>query len=1190
MEKIATSFLTVVKRRMALLMILLTGWFSIGAFAQVEISTEQQLRNIVNDKGGSYKLTADIMLTSGWTPISGFTGTLNGNGFVIKNLNYNSPITNAVGLFATTTGATITKLGIENARLIGNADVGGIVGIATGTTIRECYVANSYIEGRDHVGSIAGALKTGTTLTDSYGNAEVVSRQYQVAGIAGIIVDATINRCYFSGVAYTTTGTSNAAGIVSLIDGGTQNAISNSVSLAPYVVGGTTCKILAATGGRPTTLTKNYGLASFLKGSSLAALTTVSSTDANVAADKLHGAEVTKSDAMTTAFYSTTLNWDMTDVWTLPEEGQIYPVLKWQKTPYTVSVIGVTPFNKGLTVSGTLTLRAYGSLGQAVTLSHPATAIFTETPINNGLTLTGVQTGQTTFTATSVTKSYLTPATLNFKVEVYDPATSAEIHNIQDFMGIKEGLTRKYKLMSDIDLTGTDWVPFGTSTAPFSGIFDGNGHIIKGLYYNNADLNAVGLFAYTTNATIKKLGIENSRLIGNADVGGIVGIATTTTITECYVANSYIEGRDHVGAIAGALRTGSIAENCYASASVASRQFQVAGIAGILVDGTVNKCYFSGLSYITSGTTNVGGIVSLIDGGTTNVISNSVSMAPYHLGGPVCRILASANGKPVTLTNNYALETILRGSSMLNLSIVPSNDVNVGTDKLHGANATKSQLLSAGFYTTTLGWDFTNVWNTLEEGQIYPTLKWQQSPIAVQVLGVSTDKRNVSVGGGITTVRAWGSMGQPLAYTCPSNGIISLNPVQNAVEITGLQQGTSTVTINSVNKPYLASTSVLFDVDVVDPNIIFEISTINDLINIKNNLTRKFILMNDLDISSINNWIPIGSTSAPFTGTFDGNGFTISGLTINQASQNIQALFGVTTGATIKKLALKQVNVVGSQDVAALVGKAIGTNISEIYVSGVIEGNDHVGAIAGGTFVGGTSTIINCYSDAQVSTRSSQVGGLLGVAASTNLSNSYFSGTVTAPQTDWMRNAGGIIALTEDGNVTMENVVSAASAVTGGTPHPLIARNAAVQNNCFYRSDMVITGTVGNNAGNALPAATTQRTVAELQNETTYSGLGWNFANVWTIRPNSYPVLQNLKLTTGNTENKIKATEKVYSANGLIFIEGAQHANITVYNINGQLVNTLQRGESSIQPGAKGIYIVRISYGTENSAYKVAVY
>lgn len=1187
MKKNATSFLNEVKQRMVLLLVLLSGLVSVGASAQIEISTEQQLRDIVNNKSGSYKLTSDIVLTSAWSPITGFTGTLDGNGFIIKGLSVNVPTVNSVGLFATATGATITKLGIENANIVGRADVGAIVGVATGTSITQCYVSNSYIEGYDHVGSITGALKTGSTLSDSYGNAEIVSRQHQVAGIAGIMVDATINRCYFSGLAYTVNGTSNAGAIVSLLDGGTQNIISNSVSLSPYLMAATVCKILGSANGKANSLTNNYGLNTFLKGTNLSNLVTIANTDANVDATKLHGAEVTKAQAQTTDFFATTMGWDMVNVWTLPEEGQIYPVLKWQRTPYVTSVLGVKSYKKGLLVGGTLALRAIGSLGQSVTISHPETTLFTESVIDNGTTLTGAQLGEVAFTATSFTKSYLQPSSVSFSVEVYDPAVSTEINNVQDFMSIKEGLSRKYKLMSNLDLTGIAWTPFGTSVSPFTGTFDGNGHVITGLDYRNSDMDKVGLFANATNATIKKLGIENSYLVGNADVGAIVGLGTGTIITECYVANSYIEGRDHVGAIAGALKTGAKAENCYASAKVASRQYQVAGIAGILVDATVNKCYFSGISYTTSGSSNVGGMVSLIDGGTTNVITNCLTLAPYHVGGTVCRVLASANGKPVTLSNNFALESTLRGSSMLTLGIIPANDINVGVDKIHGANATKLQAMSADFYTTTLGWDFNDVWSMLEEGQIYPTLKWQQSPIKVQVLGVTTDKKNAAVGGAATTVKAWGSMGQSLVYSS-SNEMVSLTPITDAVEIAGLQQGIATVTINSASKSYLSSTPVSFDVEVIDPNISLEVSTVNDLINIKDNLARKFILMNDIDISSITNWSPIGTTSSPFTGTFNGNGYIISGLTINQSSLNIQALFGVTTGATLKNVALKNVNVIGSQDVAGLVGKAIGTNISEVYVSGTIEGNDHVGAIAGGTFPGGNSVITNCYSDAAVSTRSSQVGGLLGVASSTALTNSYFSGTVVAPETDWMRNAAGIIALTEDASVSMSNVISAASSVTGGTPHPFVARNSVTINNCFYRSDMVITGTVGNNAGNALPESSATKSLSDLKNANTYSELGWDFTTVWTIKPNTFPLLLNLRFTTENSHPVVSSKYKVFVKNGQLNVQGAENALVTIYNVSGQCVKTLRAAETLTNLGVKGIYIVKIAEGNNIESFKVA--
>ena len=129
------------------------------ANAQTPVSNATELAAISNDLSGSYILTADITLTGDWIPIVGFTGTLDGNGHIISGLKVNQSTTAERGLFSTANGATIKKLGIENANVVGNERTGVIVGLMVGGLIEECYVANSYVEGRDHVGSIGGQIK-----------------------------------------------------------------------------------------------------------------------------------------------------------------------------------------------------------------------------------------------------------------------------------------------------------------------------------------------------------------------------------------------------------------------------------------------------------------------------------------------------------------------------------------------------------------------------------------------------------------------------------------------------------------------------------------------------------------------------------------------------------------------------------------------------------------------------------------------------------------------------------------------------------------------------------------------------------------------------------------------------------------------------------------------------------------------
>lgn len=80
------------------------------------------------------------------------------------------------------------------------------------------------------------------------------------------------------------------------------------------------------------------------------------------------------------------------------------------------------------------------------------------------------------------------------------------------------------------------------------------------------------------------------------------------------------------------------------------------------------------------------------------------------------------------------------------------------------------------------------------------------------------------------------------------------------------------------------------------------IYTAEDLDNIRNNLSGKYVLMNDIDLSAYENWQPIGISGAPFTGQLDGNGFIISSLTINSkyiGNENVYyGLFGYISGAS----------------------------------------------------------------------------------------------------------------------------------------------------------------------------------------------------------------------------------------------------------------------------------------------------
>ena len=102
----------------------------------------------------------------------------------------------------------------------------------------------------------------------------------------------------------------------------------------------------------------------------------------------------------------------------------------------------------------------------------------------------------------------------------------------------------------------------------------------------------------------------------------------------------------------------------------------------------------------------------------------------------------------------------------------------------------------------------------------------------------------------------------------------------------------------------------------------------------------------DLNGSEDNQWIPIGNNDVKFTGSFDGRGHTVSGLYINNNTEDYQGLFGYSTGQ-IKNLMVEG-TVTGKDYVGGIVGYASGNNIITACANkATVSGNNYVGGIAG---------------------------------------------------------------------------------------------------------------------------------------------------------------------------------------------------------------------------------------------------
>ena len=200
-------------------------------------------------------------------------------------------------------------------------------------------------------------------------------------------------------------------------------------------------------------------------------------------------------------------------------------------------------------------------------------------------------------------------------------------------------------LDKNIDLTGKDWTPIGTSARnSYKGTFDGGGHTITGLTITTKD-QFVGLFGYLNRAgTVKNVVMEGIQITSNqingGSIGGVVGFSWGT-IENCSVSGS-VSGTVYVGGVVGVQWGGSIT-GCSSSATVKG-MVNVGGVVGQM-NGNIplTACYATGnvtLEIDPEKNISGGGLVGFNGGSsllacyaTGNVTSTGSSTGKVHIGG-----------------------------------------------------------------------------------------------------------------------------------------------------------------------------------------------------------------------------------------------------------------------------------------------------------------------------------------------------------------------------------------------------------------------------------------------------------------------------------------------------------------------------------------------------------------------------
>jgi hypothetical protein len=145
---------------------------------------------------------------------------------------------------------------------------------------------------------------------------------------------------------------------------------------------------------------------------------------------------------------------------------------------------------------------------------------------------------------------------------------------------------------------------------------------------------------------------------------------------------------------------------------------------------------------------------------------------------------------------------------------------------------------------------------------------------------------------------------------------------------------------------------------------------------------------NDANSNGNNEGFPgIGTDMSSFSGTYDGNNFTISNLTINRGSTNYVGFFRSLNRAEIDDITFSNLDVIGNDYVGGLVGEQYGATsaVHNCDPEGTISGNNYVGGVVGQNNRG---TVKFCVNSATVNGSGTDVGGVVG--------HNYDGGSVTA--------------------------------------------------------------------------------------------------------------------------------------------------------------------------------------------------
>ena len=249
-------------------------------------------------------------------------------------------------------------------------------------------------------------------------------------------------------------------------------------------------------------------------------------------------------------------------------------------------------------------------------------------------------------------------------------------------------------------------------------------------------------------------------------------------------------------------------------------------------------------------------------------------------------------------------------------------------------------------------------------------------------------------------------------------------------------------------------------------------------------------------------WTPIATNASPYTGIFEGQNHTISGLYFNQEDSYDVGLFSRNNGK-IANAGILDSYFYGTSKVGGVCGNNYTGTITNCYNTGSVSGLGNLGGVSGYNYTG---SITNCYNTGNVSGSSGFVGGVSGDNNGGTITNSYNAGSVSGIE----RYVGGVNGWNKG---TITNCYNIGSVSGSGYVGGVNGWNKGTIKNCYYDST-IYTGTAIGYDGGTTEKVEGKTTEQYKTGEVAYLLQLDQSDEVWgqTIGTDTYPTLGGAKV------------------------------------------------------------------------------